>query len=100
MDTDVGYVTGCAHYPMDDDGRKRAAWYYNKNSKAYPAQPGTGPEGETCGSCEHHHVRVFANRYHKCILMRDHWTAGDASDIRVRSPACLEWRPAGIKQDT
>ena len=59
--------------------------------RGYAAPPGTGPEGETCGSCAHHVIRQFAKDYHKCALMRTYWTGGGATDIRVRSPACKRW---------
>ena len=61
--------------------------------KGYAATPGTGPEGETCKTCEHA-VRVSgntANTYRKCALMREHWTGGPGSDILFRSPACRHW---------
>lgn len=59
----------------------------------YAAPPGTGPEGETCKSCQNA-VRVSgntANTYRKCALMRANWTSGPGSDILFRSPACRHW---------
>lgn len=61
--------------------------------KGYAAMPGTGPEGEKCQTCRHKastgnsHARV----YWKCILMRNAWTGGPGTDIRMRSPACSKW---------
>lgn len=52
-----------------------------------------GPEGEKCGSCEHHRVRVWAGTYHKCALGPD--SHGPATDIRVRWPACAKWKAEG-----
>lgn len=50
--------------------------------------PGTGPAGETCGSCVH----LFrAKTYLKCWLRRDRWTGGGASDVRAGDPACVKW---------
>lgn len=63
----------------------------NPVPRGYAAAPGTGPAGETCGSCQHHVERCYAKIYHKCELMRDYWTGGGATDIRVRSPACSRW---------
>ncbi len=64
--------------------------------QGYAASPGTGPEGETCGSCAHHAVRHLAKDYHKCELMRQAWTGGRKTDILVRSPACAKWlEPTG-----
>lgn len=59
--------------------------------KGYATVPGTGPAGETCGSCGHHVERQYAKIYHKCELMRAFWTGGRGSDILVRSPACAKW---------
>ena len=59
--------------------------------RGYAAPPGSGPDGETCGSCNHHVARRYAKIYHKCDLMRAYWTGGGATDIRVRSPACSRW---------
>ena len=61
----------------------------------YAALPGTGPAGETCGTCRHHAIVQHSNRYHKCGLMRQKWTGGVKTDIRVRSPACREWGRGG-----
>jgi hypothetical protein len=56
--------------------------------KGYAALPGTGPDGETCGSCAH--VAHF-DRWAKCRLVRGRWTGGRGSDVKVRSPACRRW---------
>jgi hypothetical protein len=60
----------------------------------YAAQPGTGPEGETCGTCKHHCQIRYSRTYHKCGLIRHLWTGGPGSDILVRSPACRSWEAA------
>jgi hypothetical protein len=59
--------------------------------KGYAAPPGTGPKGEACGTCWHKSGVQYANKYHKCCLMKAAWTGGAATDIRVRSPACRLW---------
>lgn len=43
--------------------------------KGYADHPGTGPKGETCGSCAHHCVKSM----------------GKGSDILVRAAACSKW---------
>ena len=60
--------------------------------KGYAAPPGSGPAGETCGSCDHlARVRPGNRSFPKCGLMERGWTGGTASDVRVRSPACSRW---------
>jgi len=62
----------------------------------YFMPPGTGPEGETCGSCMHITVKGnTAGRYLKCMRMQLKWTGGRKSDILSRSPACSGWAPQG-----
>lgn len=59
---------------------------------ATAAPLGTGPAGETCGTC------VFAKRvqhhdyfYWKCGKVQHLWTHGSGSDIRLKWEACREW---------
>lgn len=59
--------------------------------RGHAAQPGSGPEGETCGSCNHLVRKRRARTYFKCGLIR--WTSGPATDIRKRDPACEFWTP-------
>jgi hypothetical protein len=59
--------------------------------KGYAALPGTGPAGESCGSCEHLVRRQMAKTYLKCGLMERGWTRGPASDVRAKTPACSRW---------
>jgi hypothetical protein len=77
-------------FPKSPRGRSRS----NPMPRGYAAEPGTGPAGETCGSCRHHAERWLARTYHKCGLMSAYWTGGGATDIRVRSPACSRWEKA------
>lgn len=62
-------------------------------AKGYAAQPGTGPAGETCGSCDHLVRKSLAKVYRKCGLMRAHWTGGKATDVLASAPACRNWKP-------
>lgn len=62
-----------------------------------PDLPGSGPAGETCGSCRH---KVKPGGYLKCGLMRNIWTHGAATDIRARWPACAKWEPKQAKEAT
>ena len=63
-----------------------------KPLKGYAAEPGTGPKGETCGTCRHHVKKHMAGIYPKCALMSRFWTGGGATDIKVRSAACRHWQ--------
>lgn len=64
--------------------------------KGYAAFPGTGPQGETCGSCKH---ICRQRRWAKCELVRGRWTGGRGSDVLVRAPACRRWeRPDGERE--
>lgn len=60
-----------------------------------PALPGSGPEGQTCGTCRHKvSTGNGERRYLKCALMRPSWTHGPGTDIRARWPACSHWETA------
>lgn len=61
--------------------------------RGHAAQPGTGPEGETCRTCDHLYRRRYSKTYLKCGLMQAHWTGGRGSDVRARDPACRRWEP-------
>lgn len=56
--------------------------------RGYAATPGTGPKGETCGSCKH---ITPGRRWHKCELARHKWTGSRGTDVLVRAPACAKW---------
>lgn len=58
--------------------------------------PGTGPVGETCGSCRYLYRNQLAKTYLKCGLNQAAWTGGRKSDVRARDAACKKWegRPA------
>lgn len=69
--------------------------YYGKRVTpgGYAARPGTGPAGETCGSCRHCVYRTGHQRYYKCNLMMASWSRGRGTDVAYRSPACALWEP-------
>lgn len=89
-DTDLFGVATQHESAMTDVERKRARRRAAERPKGYAAPPGSGPQGETCGSCAHHYTRHWAKTYHKCDLIKA--TKGPGSDIRVRSPACSRWQ--------
>lgn len=60
--------------------------------KGYAAPPGTGPAGETCGTCGHIYAHDYNSRtYFKCMMGKGGYTSGSGSDIRKKSPACMFW---------
>jgi len=60
--------------------------------RGYAAPPGTGPEGESCGSCTHAQpMRAGNKKFYKCAKAQWKWTHGVGSDIRLKAPACREW---------
>lgn len=61
--------------------------------RGHAGDPGSGPKGQTCRSCEHYtHQGNVAGSYPKCGLVRANWTRGPGTDIRARDPACDKWR--------
>lgn len=59
--------------------------------RGHVAPPGTGPTGETCGSCEHLVRRQMGKTFLKCGLAAYRWTGGGATDIRAKDAACSQW---------
>lgn len=57
----------------------------------HAALPGTGPVGETCGSCANLYRKRMGNTYLKCALTRAQWTGGAGTDVKARDPACSKW---------
>lgn len=61
-------------------------------SKAgHAAPPGTGPQGETCRSCQHLERMRYAKTYFKCALNKAKWTHGSKTDIKAGDPSCQKW---------
>ncbi|MDP3740324.1 MAG: hypothetical protein Q8R02_23255 [Hyphomonadaceae bacterium] len=61
----------------------------------YADHPGTGPAGETCGSCKNLYRKHMGKTYLKCSLTEKFWTGGGGTDIKARSPACSKWEAEG-----
>lgn len=63
--------------------------------KGYAGLPGSGPDGETCGTCQH--IERFVNyngnkRWAKCgHRLAPRRTGGRGTDVLVRSAACNNW---------
>lgn len=60
----------------------------------YAARPGTGPEGETCGSCDWLVRKRTSRAYLKCGRMQALWTGGGGSDVKAKAPASSKWEAA------
>ena len=60
--------------------------------RGYAADPGSGPEGETCGGCQHSIRQEYHTRtYWKCGHDQGRISRSAATDIRKSSPACKLW---------
>jgi len=64
----------------------------NARVVGYGAPPGTGPAGQTCGTCGNCWRKNTGGRrtYLKCLV--GHVSSSKASDIKARSPACHKWK--------
>lgn len=85
--------------PVPEADKVRAARRRQAQPRGFAGTPGTGPEGETCGSCAHiRRLNEGGNRtYPKCYLMSASWGKSARTDILVRSPACYRWQEGGDK---
>jgi hypothetical protein len=62
--------------------------------RAHPYPPGSGPPGQTCGTCAKlYRVEYHNKAYFKCGVLRAGWTHGPGTDIRKKDPACMCWEP-------
>ena len=61
--------------------------------RGYADKPGTGPKGETCGSCRHLcRAGTGGKRFPKCVLTEAAWTSTRRTDVLVRAAACSKWQ--------
>lgn len=77
--------------PPQSQRSKDLAWQRKLAKGGYAARPGSGPEGETCKTCEHIARKEMGKTYLKCGLMQAQWTGGPGTDIRASAPACSKW---------
>lgn len=67
---------------------RRPLWKQAGRPQGYAAAPGSGPTGETCGTCAHcRRVGYGHHNYFKCNLVHP-WTGSYGTDILKKSPAC------------
>jgi hypothetical protein len=76
---------------LTPEERRKLASFKAKKTGLHAMPPGTGPEGETCGSCANLYRKQMAKTYLKCGLTRALWTGGGGTDVRARDPACSKW---------
>lgn len=75
--------------------RKRALRRKANAPKGYYKSPGSGPQGETCGSCGHACCHRGASKnYWKCDRVRP--THGPGTDIRLKAAACSGWEAKAV----
>lgn len=77
--------------PPQSEQSRAAAFAKSKMRGMYAAEPGTGPNGETCKSCKNIVRRKWDKVYLKCGLTKANWTKGPGTDIKAGSPACSKW---------
>lgn len=77
--------------------RRKLAPPCSKGARGHVAPPGTGPEGETCGTCAHLFRKTLASTYLKCGLNEAKWTGGGKTDVRARDHACRMWEKRAAK---
>jgi hypothetical protein len=64
------------------------------------ALAGTGPSGETCGTCNHAmRKRLHKKNVYKCGCNVPHWTHGRKTDILLKTPACIYWSPKWVQEN-
>jgi hypothetical protein len=80
---------------------KTDSYIGRKKASGYPAQPGSGPEKETCKTCCYVIALNPGRRtFRKCFMHRSKWTNSARTDIVLKSPACALWKakePTGGK---
>ena len=77
--------------PLPHDVAEKLNRPKGRTDRAHAALPGTGPDGETCGSCKFLVRFRQANAWFKCGLREKQWTGGHATDICKKDLACRHW---------
>jgi len=91
------WLLGADGKPWVEPAEAREAQLHRPLNVCTPAPLGSGPEGETCGSCGHKTTTQgwTAKPYTKCRVMMHEWTHGGGTDIKCRWHACQRWVPKG-----
>jgi hypothetical protein len=76
--------------------RRNLAIKTRSKKHGHAAPSGTGPQGETCGSCKNlaRETARGGRTFLKCALMRAVWTYSYGTDVRARDAACRKWERA------
>lgn len=80
-------------YAMTPGQRKALTAKKAKARGLHAAEPGSGPEGQTYGSCACLMRKQLARAYLKCGRVHSRWTRGPGTDVRAKDPACSKWLP-------
>lgn len=81
-----------------EPARAERGEFRSPQANGYAAPPGTGPAGETCGTCSHCSVRVHTSagrnrKFYKCGVMVQTWSFCRSTDVLASSPACRLFAP-------
>lgn len=79
---------------MTPEERRRIFRKPDRLKGLHAAPMGSGPEGETCGSCANLYRKHMSKTYLKCGLCKAHWTGGGGTDVKARDAACSKWQAA------
>ena len=80
-------------FGIEHKGEPKKENPYKGRSRAHPYPPGSGPKGESCGTCARARCLPYHGKnYWKCWYMRHTWTHGLGTDIRLKDPACKLWK--------
>lgn len=60
--------------------------------KGHAWTPGSGPAGETCGTCRHRRFFKQSRAWYKCAKNESAWSHARHTDIRLRDAACKFWQ--------
>jgi hypothetical protein len=94
MSTNVDKAWLASHPGFEQQARRAMGSAYVRRDRAHPYAPGSGPTGQTCGTCAKCiQRREYRRNFYKCRVMQKSWSRGPSTDIRLKDKACLAWEP-------
>lgn len=96
MKDEIDLIALAAGPMLTPEQRRKLKPPCGTGARGHVAPPGTGPDGETCGSCKHLYRKRMAGTYLKCALNEAKWTGGGKTDVRARDHACRMWESAAL----